>query len=132
MPIRSSASCARFCASARPILWALMAACDACINLRAPTMGETSGTAVRALALGKPLVVSDVGWFAELPDEVALFGGEFELDSIDVLEIVVGIEKDFGVRISDRAVGEKVIRTPKSIADFVALQGQGATAGGTA
>ena len=53
-------------------LWALMAACDACINLRAPTMGETSGTAVRALALGKPLVVSAVGWFAELPDEVAL------------------------------------------------------------
>ena len=35
-------------------------------------MGETSGTAVRALTLGKPLVVSDVGWFAELPDGVAL------------------------------------------------------------
>ncbi len=35
-------------------------------------MGETSGTAIRALALGKPLVVSDVGWFAELPDDVAL------------------------------------------------------------
>src|SRR5581483_11996374 len=34
-------------------------------------MGETSGTVVRALSLGKPLVVSDVGWFAELPDEVA-------------------------------------------------------------
>ena len=53
-------------------LWALMAACDACVNLRAPTMGETSGTAIRALVLGKPLVVSDLGWFAELPDEVAL------------------------------------------------------------
>jgi len=35
-------------------------------------MGETSGTAIRALTLGKPLVVSDVGWFAELPDGVAL------------------------------------------------------------
>ena len=35
-------------------------------------MGETSGTAVRALSLGKPLVVSDVGWFSELPDEVAI------------------------------------------------------------
>ncbi len=53
-------------------LWALMAACDACVNLRAPTMGETSGTAIRALVLGKPLVVSEIGWFAELPDAVAL------------------------------------------------------------
>ena len=35
-------------------------------------MGETSGSSIRALSLGKPLVVCDVGWFAELPDEVAL------------------------------------------------------------
>jgi glycosyltransferase involved in cell wall biosynthesis len=53
-------------------LWSLMAACDAIVSLRAPTMGETSGTAIRALTLGKPLVVSGVGWFAELPDDVAL------------------------------------------------------------
>jgi glycosyltransferase involved in cell wall biosynthesis len=53
-------------------LWSLMAACDACISLRAPTMGETSGSVIRALSLGRPLVVSDVGWFAELPDGVAL------------------------------------------------------------
>ena len=55
-----------------PRLWSLMAACDVCVALRAPTMGETSGTVVRALTLGKPLVVSDVGWFSELPDDVAL------------------------------------------------------------
>jgi glycosyltransferase involved in cell wall biosynthesis len=53
-------------------LWALMAGVDACVNLRHPTMGETSGTVIRALTLGKPLAVSDVGWFSELPDEVAL------------------------------------------------------------
>src|SRR5213076_3559289 len=53
-------------------LWSLMAACDAVVLLRAPTMGETSGAAIRALSLGKPLVVSDVGWFSELPDDVAL------------------------------------------------------------
>jgi glycosyltransferase involved in cell wall biosynthesis len=53
-------------------LWSLMQACDVHINLRAPTMGETSGTAIRALSLGKPLVVSELGWFAELPDDVAL------------------------------------------------------------
>jgi glycosyltransferase involved in cell wall biosynthesis len=49
-------------------LWALMSACDICVNLRFPTMGETSAAALRVLSLGKPLVVSDVGWFSELPD----------------------------------------------------------------
>jgi glycosyltransferase involved in cell wall biosynthesis len=53
-------------------LWALMAACDAHVSLRWPTMGETSAVVLRALSLGKPLVVSDVGAFAELPDAVAL------------------------------------------------------------
>ena len=52
-------------------LWSLMAACDVVVSLRAPTMGETSGTVIRALTLGKPLVVSDVGWFGELPDDIA-------------------------------------------------------------
>ena len=53
-------------------LWALMAGSDLLVNLRHPTMGETSGSAIRGLSLGKPLVVSDVGWFSELPDDVAL------------------------------------------------------------
>ena len=53
-------------------LWALMAGADIAVNLRHPTMGETSGSVIRALSLGKPLVVSDVGWFSELPGEVAL------------------------------------------------------------
>jgi len=53
-------------------LWELMTACDVHVSLRSPTMGETSGTAIRALTLGKPLVVTGVGWFAELPDAVAL------------------------------------------------------------
>jgi glycosyltransferase involved in cell wall biosynthesis len=53
-------------------LWSLMAACDVCVNLRSPTMGETSGSVIRQLSLGRPVVVSDVGWFGELPDEVAL------------------------------------------------------------
>jgi glycosyltransferase involved in cell wall biosynthesis len=53
-------------------LWALMAGSDVLVNLRHPTMGETSGSVIRALSLGKPSVVSDVGWFSELPDEAAL------------------------------------------------------------
>jgi glycosyltransferase involved in cell wall biosynthesis len=52
-------------------LWRHLAACDVIVSLRSPTMGETSGMVIRALSLGKPLVVSDVGWFSELPDELA-------------------------------------------------------------
>jgi glycosyltransferase involved in cell wall biosynthesis/SAM-dependent methyltransferase len=45
-----------------------MAACDVVINLRYPTVGESSGTLLRALGLGKAALVSDVGAFRELPD----------------------------------------------------------------
>jgi glycosyltransferase involved in cell wall biosynthesis len=70
-------------------LMSLIAACDAVVLLRAPTMGETSGSAIRTLSLGKPLVVSDLGWFAELPDAVALKApvGEGEEEAlVDALE----------------------------------------------
>ena len=49
-----------------------IAACDIVLNLRFPTAGENSGTLMRALGLGKAVLVSDVGSFQELPDEVCL------------------------------------------------------------
>lgn len=45
-----------------------MAACDVAVNLRHPTAGETSGTLVRLLGLGKPVIVTRAGAFAEIPD----------------------------------------------------------------
>jgi glycosyltransferase involved in cell wall biosynthesis len=70
-------------------LWELMIAADVHVNLRSPTMGETSGTAIRALALGRPLVVSDVGWFSELPDDVAL---KVPVDEHEVETLVAALE----------------------------------------
>jgi len=49
---------------------AYMAATDVAINLRYPTAGETSGTLIRLLGLGVPTIVSDVGAFAEFPEDV--------------------------------------------------------------
>lgn len=46
-----------------------MAAMDVCVNLRYPTAGETSGAVLRMMAQAKPVVVSNVGWFAELPSD---------------------------------------------------------------
>jgi glycosyltransferase involved in cell wall biosynthesis len=50
---------------------ALLAASDVLINLRFPTSGETSGTVCRALANGLPSILSDHGWYSELPDAVS-------------------------------------------------------------
>jgi glycosyltransferase involved in cell wall biosynthesis len=44
-------------------------AVDVVVNLRYPTVVESSGTNARALAEGRALVVSNVGAFAELPDD---------------------------------------------------------------
>src|SRR2546427_186903 len=49
-----------------------VAACDIVLNLRYPTVGETSGSLLRALGLGRAVLVSDVGGFCEFPDEVCL------------------------------------------------------------
>lgn len=46
-----------------------MQACDVAVNLRHPTAGETSGTVIRLLGMGKPLIVNDTGSFAEIPDD---------------------------------------------------------------
>jgi len=49
-----------------------LGACDIVLNLRYPTVGESSGTLQRAMGMGKAVIVSDVGSFRELPDEICL------------------------------------------------------------
>ncbi len=50
----------------------LIGACDIVLNLRYPTVGESSGTLLRALSMGAAVIVSDVGSFSEYPDDVVL------------------------------------------------------------
>ena len=90
-------------------LWALMAGVDVVASLRSPTMGETSGTAIRALTLGKPLVVSDVGWFSELPDDVALKApvDERETDRLaEALETLADPEVRATMGVAARALAD--------------------------
>ncbi len=49
-----------------------LAACDIVLNLRFPTVGESSGTLLRSLGLGKAVLVSEIGSFQEFPDDVCL------------------------------------------------------------
>ena len=57
------------------------------------------------------------------PDEIAndtpLFGEGLGLDSIDVLELVLELERSFGVQIRDEQTGAAVLRSVDTIAEFV-------------
>jgi glycosyltransferase involved in cell wall biosynthesis/SAM-dependent methyltransferase len=47
-------------------------AVDVVVNLRFPTAGETSGTLIRSLGAGKPVIVTDFGQFGDFPDDCCL------------------------------------------------------------
>jgi len=53
-----------------------------------------------------------------------LFGEGLGLDSIDALELVLGLEKEFGVVIPDAEVGRKVFQSVRTMAQYV-LEQQG-------
>jgi glycosyltransferase involved in cell wall biosynthesis len=44
--------------------------CDLIVNLRYPSMGESSGTLCESFQYGKPVLVSDINQYKEFPDEV--------------------------------------------------------------
>ena len=92
-------------------LWALMAASDVCVNLRWPTMGETSGTAIRALSLGRPLVVSDVGWYSELPHGAVakIAAGPTEVE--ELTQVLSRLSGDRELRERLGAAGEEYVRS---------------------
>src|SRR5437879_4581093 len=81
-----------------------VAACDIILNLRYPTVGETSGSLLRALGLGRAVLVSDVGAFHELPDSICLKVpvGAAEEDLIfEFLNLLVSrpeLAREFGAR----------------------------------
>jgi acyl carrier protein len=60
----------------------------------------------------------------EILDEVPLFGEGLGLDSIDALELVLELERSFGVVIGDEQTGGKVLRSVDSIALFIEQQRQ--------
>lgn len=54
--------------------------------------------------------------------DAPLFGEGLGLDSIDALELVLGLEKEFGVVIPDAEVGKKVFQSVRTIAQYVLEQ----------
>ena len=55
----------------------------------------------------------------EIGDSTPLFGEGLGLDSIDVLELVLEIERTFDAAIPDERTGMKVLGSVDTIADFI-------------
>lgn len=57
------------------------------------------------------------------PDEIdadaPLFGDGLGLDSIDALELIVLLEKQYGIKLANPAEGKAIFKSVASIADFV-------------
>lgn len=57
---------------------------------------------------------------AEIGDDQPLFGpGSLGLDSVDALQLVVALDKNFGLKIPDPAAAKEILQTVKTIATAV-------------
>jgi acyl carrier protein len=52
-------------------------------------------------------------------DEDPLFGDKFGLDSIDSLELIVLLEKNYGIKIRNPRKGRKIFQTVRSTAEYI-------------
>ena len=56
---------------------------------------------------------------ADIADDEPLFGGGLGLDSIDSLELIVLLKKEYGITINDPKDGRKVLTDVNSMADYI-------------
>ncbi len=56
----------------------------------------------------------------EINGDTRLFGSDsLGLDSIDILELIIAIKKEFGVDIIDREASEKIFTSVSAIAQYI-------------
>ena len=58
----------------------------------------------------------------EIGDDTALFGEGLGLDSIDALELVLELQRTFHVVVSDEHMGQRVLRSVRTIVQFIEEQ----------
>jgi acyl carrier protein len=54
-----------------------------------------------------------------IEDEAPLFGEGLGLDSVDALELVVALEKEFGIRIKSQEIGREVFSSVSTLSRFI-------------
>lgn len=55
----------------------------------------------------------------ELQDNTPLFGDGLGLDSIDALELIVMLDKSYGIKLADPKEGRKIFETIQTMADYI-------------
>jgi len=55
----------------------------------------------------------------DIKDDEPLFGGELGLDSIDSLELIILLEREYGIKINSTAEGRKVLVDINTMADYI-------------
>ena len=56
----------------------------------------------------------------EIDDDAPLFGEGLGLDSIDALELIVLLEKEYGIKLKSSAEGKEVFKSVNVMADYIA------------
>ncbi|MDE6246257.1 MAG: acyl carrier protein [Muribaculaceae bacterium] len=56
---------------------------------------------------------------ADIDVDAPLFGEGLGLDSIDALELIVLLEREYGIKLSNPAEGKEIFKSVKSIADYI-------------
>lgn len=56
----------------------------------------------------------------DIDNDASLFGEGLGLDSIDALELIVLIEKNYGIKLKDPAQGKEIFKSINVMADFIA------------
>lgn len=55
----------------------------------------------------------------DIGDDSELFGGGLGLDSIDALELIVLLEKNYGIKLKDPAQGKEIFKSVRTMAEYV-------------
>ena len=67
----------------------------------------------------KNLKLEDID-VSDIEDDMALFGDEgLGLDSVDSIELVLTLEKEFGVKVADSKEYEKIFVSVKTLLDYI-------------
>jgi len=59
----------------------------------------------------------------DLHEDISLLGSGLGIDSLDALEVILGIERSFGVKVADDNIS--ILRSVNSIADYVLAERAG-------